>query len=342
MTMKVDPSVCALQLRSSCQRTEKILVIHQGALGDLILSFPALVSLKNERKASVALLCPSELGKMAHELNIVEAYFPLESARFATLFCESMTPFVKTFIGDYDTIILFSFSEAIEHYVKHNHPGKVYRIDPRPPVDEEIHIVPYLMRQLQTKRLLISPNIFCSFTSEATSISSGPDGNLPCQERVVVIHPGAGSATKRWPLENLVQVARIIRSEKLGEVVFMVGPAESDLVSILKSRSEDGFRVCEVSDLLYLMGLVRRARCLIGHDSGVTHLSAFIGTPTVAIFGPSNPKRWAPLGRATKILRGASDCTPCFEMEAVRCEDPQCLNGVSVNMVLDAVRKLAS
>ncbi|MEE9401651.1 MAG: hypothetical protein V3V47_00480, partial [Desulfobacteria bacterium] len=59
--------------------TKKILVIHQGALGDLVLNFPALVSLKHEKKASVALLCSSELGKTAHELNIVDAHFSLES-----------------------------------------------------------------------------------------------------------------------------------------------------------------------------------------------------------------------------------------------------------------------
>ena len=322
--------------------TKKILVIHQGALGDLVLSFPALVSLKHERKASVALLCSSDLGKTAHELNIVDAHFSLESARFSTLFCGEMTPLVRTFISDYDTVILISFSDAIEHHLRQNHAGEVHRISPRPPVDEETHVVVHLMRQLQAKRLLISPSISCSFPSKAMSISSGPDGGLPRQEHLIVMHPGAGSARKRWPVENFVQAATIIRRENIGEVVFLVGPAESDLAPALKSRSNGNFRVCEVSDPFYLMGLVRQARCLIGHDSGVTHLSAFMETPTVAIFGPSNPKRWSPVGPATRVLRGAVDCTPCFETDAVNCEDPKCLDGVSVNMVLDAVRDLAS
>lgn len=322
--------------------TKKILVIHQGALGDLVLSFPALLSLRHEAKACVALLCSSELGKMAHELNVVDAHFPVESARFSTLFCGEMTPLVETFISDYDTIILISFSDAIEYHLRQNHGGEVHRISPRPPVDEETHVVLHLMRQLRTRRLLISPGIFCSFPSKAMSISSGPDGSLPRQEPLVVMHPGAGSARKRWPVENFVQAAIIIRGENLGEVVFLVGPAESDLTPVVKSRSKEGFRVYEVSDPFYLMGLVRQARCLIGHDSGVTHLSAFMGTPTAAIFGPSNPKRWSPVGRATKVLRGATDCTPCFETDTVNCEDPKCLNGVSVNMVLDAVRELVS
>ncbi|MCK4728100.1 MAG: glycosyltransferase family 9 protein, partial [Desulfobacterales bacterium] len=160
------------------------------------------------------------------------------------------------------------------------------------------------------------------------------------EKNLIIMHPGAGSPRKRWPVENFVQVATIIRKMNLGEVVFVVGPAESDLAPFIKARPKGGFRVYEVCDLSHVMVLVQQARCFLGNDSGVTHLAAFMGTPTVAIFGPSSPKRWAPVGRATKVLRGAADCAPCFEMDGVNCKDPQCLSGVSVDMVLDAVREI--
>jgi ADP-heptose:LPS heptosyltransferase len=321
---------------------KKILIIHQGALGDLVLNFPALLSLKRETKASATLLCSDQLGTIARELNIVDARFSLESARFSTLFCGEMTPLVKTFISDYDIIVLISFSDAIEHHLRRNHDGEVHRISPRPPVDEETHVARHLMRQFQEKRLLTSSDICCSFPSNAMSISSGPDGSVPRREYLVVMHPGAGSARKRWPVENFVRAAEIISEKNFGEVAFLLGPAESDLAPVVNSRSNRGFRVYEISDPFSLMELMRQTKCLIGNDSGVTHLSAFRGIPTVAIFGPSNPKRWSPVGRATKVLRGAADCTSCFETDAANCEDPKCLNGVSVQMVLEAVRELAS
>jgi ADP-heptose:LPS heptosyltransferase len=322
--------------------TKKILVIHQGALGDLVLCFPALVSMKYEREASVTLLCSNELGKIARELNIADAYFSLESANFSTLFCSDMTPFVKAFISDHDMIILFSFSDAVEHHVRQNYSGEMHKISPRPPVDEETHVALHVMGQFLTKSILGNRDIIDLLPSNAMSISSGLHRIFPRRENIVVVHPGAGSTRKRWPIEKFVRLAEIIRGENIGEVVFLVGPAESNLAPAVNSGSKTGFRVHEFSDPLYLIDLVGQAMCLIGNDSGVTHLAAFIGTPTVAIFGPSNPKRWSPIGLTTKVLRGFSDCSPCFEVDTVNCEDPKCLNGVSVNMVLNAVTELAS
>jgi heptosyltransferase-3 len=314
---------------------EKILVIHQGALGDLVLSFPALVSLKQEKKASVALLCSSELGKIAYELNVVDAHFSLESARFCSLFYGDMTTVVKEFISDYDTIILISFSAAIEAHLRQNHGGKVHKISPRPPVEDETHVARYIIKQLKAKGLL-----------RGGVLSSGDhpvEQRQSLQERnLIIMHPGAGSARKRWPVENFVQVSAITGRMGLGKVVFLVGPAESGLARFIKDRPKEGYRVYEVYDLSDVMALVRQARCFVGNDSGVTHLAAFMGTPTVAIFGPSSAKRWSPLGRAITVLRGAADCAPCFEMDAVSCENPRCLNEVSVGMVLDAVRGITS
>lgn len=327
--------------KHASQVTKKILVIHQGALGDLVLSFGVLVSLKHEMKASLTLLCSSKLGKVAHELNVADAYFPLESARFSTLFCESMTPPVKIFISDYDIIILISFSDAIEQHIRHNHRGEVYRLSPRPPVGEEVHVASYLKTQLQLRNLLIHPDTFCISASTAIH-PPRPQWVLPRQKHLIVIHPGAGSVRKRWPVGNFVQAATIIRREGFGKVVLVLGPAESDLASVFKSISGEGVQVRKVADLSYVIGLLRRARCFIGNDSGVTHLSAFMGLPTVAIFGPSDPVRWSPIGHSTRVLRGSARCDPCFELEPFNCEEPRCLSGVSVNEVMDAVRALSS
>jgi heptosyltransferase-3 len=322
--------------------TRQILVIHQGSIGDLVLSFPALLSLRHDKNVSVGLLCSSGLGKIAYEQNLVDAYFSLESTRFVSLFHEEMTPSVKTFIDGYDTIILFSRSDGVEHHLRENHAGEVHRISPRPPVDEETHVALHLMRQFETKCLSMDPGTFRSIPPEAPSISPGLLQSSPRQNGLLIIHPGAGSPRKRWPVENFLQTARMIRELNCGEVAFVVGPAELDLAPVIKAESKGTFRVYEVDDLSHVMALLREARCFVGNDSGLTHVSAFVGTPTVAIFGPSCPKRWSPAGRATQVLRGATDCVPCFETVSVNCNDPKCLNEVSVNMVLDAVRKLVS
>jgi len=78
------------------------------------------------------------------------------------------------------------------------------------------------------------------------------------------------------------------------------------------------------SDITEFADLLRHAGGFIGNDSGATHLAAFLGLPVIAIFGPSDPDRWKPLGRAVKVLRAAVSCSPCFETNTKNCDKPDC------------------
>jgi len=311
---------------------EKILVIHQGALGDLVLSFPALISLKDEKKAFVCLLCKEELGKMAHKLGVVDAYFSLESAKLATLFSKEMMPFVKTFISEHTTLVLLSFSESMERHVRRNFSGKVFRISPRPPANDETHVADSLVRAFQEKGLIRNP----AGGSWYDKLAVGQGRREP-EEGSCLIHPGAGSSRKTLPLTFFVELAARLEMMNFGKMSFVIGPAELEMTSIIEARGFEFYGDC---DLLQLIPLLREATLFIGHDSGVTHLAAFMNTPAIAIFGPSNPKRWAPLGRAVKVLRGEVDCEPCFEIENANCDNPYCLDGVTLDRALEAIKAL--
>ena len=317
--------------------SEKILVIHQGALGDVILSFPAILALKQQKNACISLLCNHQIGKMAHELMVVDAHFSIESARFCSLFSKAISHDMKYFIDHYETVLYIGFSDEIADQVRQNHRWQTCQITPRPPAEEETHVAVHIMRQLQDKGLLgkIKMRAPSSCQPAVKQIQNQR------QERLLLIHPGAGSKRKRWSLKNFVEVADAITRMNSREAVFVIGPAESDLLPIVKNQVEGRFRVRQFEDLTEVMAFMKAANCFIGNDSGLTHLSAFMGVPTVAIFGPSSPNRWAPIGPATKVLRGKVDCAACFEVEKRNCEVPQCLNGVSVDMVVDAVKELA-
>ncbi len=318
----------------------KALIIHQGALGDLILSFPALLSFRNDAQVSVALWCAGGLGRLARELNIVDAHFSLESTLFSSVFCDEITSPAKAFINDYDTIILISFSDAIAYHLRQHHGGKVYQIAPRPPADEKTHVALHLMGQFCEKGLIRNRCSACSCLLKTTFVSSRFNKVTPIQERIVVMHPGAGSLRKRWLVENFLRTALEVENDSLGKVVFVLGPAESDLAPVIKEGPAGRFPVCEVSDVCSLPALLKQASCFVGHDSGVTHLAAFMGVPTVAIFGPSSVERWSPVGLATRVLRGSVECSPCFETNGANCNDPRCLTGVSMQMILEAVKEL--
>ncbi len=104
----------------------------------------------------------------------------------------------------------------------------------------------------------------------------------------VVIHPFSGSRGKNWPLTHYEGLASLI---KAAEVEWTAGPEEAlDGATRFESLGE-------------LASWISGARLYIGNDSGITHLAAAVGTPTVALFGPTDPARWAPRGENVSVLR---------------------------------------
>lgn len=116
-----------------------------------------------------------------------------------------------------------------------------------------------------------------------------------------VIHPFSGSARKNWPLERFRALA-----ERLPvQVRWCAGPEEA---------LENAVRFDDLYDLGCWLG---KARLYIGNDSGITHLAAAVGTPTVALFGPTDPRVWAPRGPCVTVIRGAEGSMASIAVEEV-------------------------
>ena len=113
--------------------------------------------------------------------------------------------------------------------------------------------------------------------------------DLWCQEsEEVLIQPGSGSPAKCWPWFTEL-------AAKLDSVRFILGPAEGDF--------RTPFPVLRNRPLRELTVELCRCRGYVGNDSGITHLAAYLGGPTVALFGPTDPALWGPIGRRVTVLR---------------------------------------
>jgi len=104
----------------------------------------------------------------------------------------------------------------------------------------------------------------------------------------IILHPGSGGAAKVWP--RFAELARA-----LPEATILLGPCDRSL------PTENP--VLENLSLESVAGQLRNCRVFIGNDSGITHIAAYWGTPTVALFGPTDPGIWGPLGRRVKVLQ---------------------------------------
>ena len=115
--------------------------------------------------------------------------------------------------------------------------------------------------------------------------------------RFVVIHPGAGSRTKRWPLERFLWLAAELGRD-FGPGLFVTGEAEVEIAAeIGHGRLPRRWKHAAEPELLALTGLLSACALYIGNDSGVTHLAAAAGAPVVALFRTEFEGAWRPEGR---------------------------------------------
>lgn len=150
----------------------------------------------------------------------------------------------------------------------------------------------------------------------------------------MILNPGAGWGAKRWPSERYGEVAKELASEGICSLV-NYGPGEEELAVAVEAASEGAARKisCSISELI---ALSRRARLLIGGDTGPMHLAAALKIPVVAIFGPTNPARNGPFGTRSIVLRSASSMT-----DHTRHREPeQGLLEITAGEVIAAARKL--
>src|SRR5262249_55615527 len=122
----------------------------------------------------------------------------------------------------------------------------------------------------------------------------------------VAIHPGSGSATKNWSADRYAEIVDTLgRRFGLASVVFG-GPADADALVVLHDRPSGSPPEVVDRPLLIVSALLKRAAAFLGNDSGLAHLAGQLGLPTLALFGPSDPVVWAPLGPRVWVLRSTS------------------------------------
>jgi ADP-heptose:LPS heptosyltransferase len=152
-------------------------------------------------------------------------------------------------------------------------------------------------------------------------------------QSLVLVHPGSGSVHKRFEPRRLALLIEQLWLRGMCPLV-LEGPADQNVVgNVLQFMSKPPLVLRDL-DLSQLAGVLAQVTFYIGHDSGVTHLSALLGVPTIALFGPTDPQRWAPHGSHVTILRG-SPCI-CESWETVKkCAEKPCLQ-VPIEEILTA------
>jgi len=156
-------------------------------------------------------------------------------------------------------------------------------------------------------------------------------------QRLFAFCPGAGSGeAKRWPLARFVSLAKRMAATLGGKMIFLGSPAERALGRMLDKLGKEGLvNFMGQTSLREAMALVDACELAVSNDSGLLHVADALGVPTVALFGPTNPKRTGPRSSASVVLRRPVECSPC---ELHECPiDHQCMDELTVDEVYAAL-----
>jgi len=120
--------------------------------------------------------------------------------------------------------------------------------------------------------------------------------NIDTGKKLVIVQPGSGGPNKCWHLDNFLAIAKQLGSGGI-EVVFLLGPAELDRFSKTTLKKISNVAKCLVDlSLMQVLGLLSCADAFLGNDSGITHLASMMGIKSFAVFGPTNPAVYGPIG----------------------------------------------
>lgn len=161
---------------------------------------------------------------------------------------------------------------------------------------------------------------------------------------LIAMHVPGGRQVKQWPPERFTAVADALIRERGATIVLTGSPEDAALVGRVRASLDPG-HVIDVSaglDLLTAAAVLEACDLMVTGDTGPMHIAAAVGTPIVAIFGPSDPARYAPRGPLDRVVRVDLPCSPCnrIRLPPARCTGriPDCLTSIPPHQVLDAAR----
>lgn len=311
----------------------RILIRSTNWLGDAVMMVPAVCALKRGRPdVRLTVLVPAKLADFWRVVPEVDEVISIE--RGNTVFSVA-----RKIAGRFDAAILFpnSIRSALEVYLA-GIPRRVGRVS---------KWRRRLLNQILEKPRAVQPPRHQGFDHlelaefAGADISSGLKINPPPREQTDVVRiglcPGAEyGPAKRWPTERFGAVAGII-ARRLGCQWVLFGTAKDKGFGeeIVQKVPGKCLNLIGKTSMQELIAELSECRLLLTNDTGTMHLAAYLGVPTVAIFGSTEPALTAPLGTNNRILRHHVECSPCFLRECPL--DFRCMQAVEVEEVVKAV-----
>lgn len=151
----------------------------------------------------------------------------------------------------------------------------------------------------------------------------------------VVLAPGARWPTKRWPVEHFQQLVRLLAARRPGlRLVLLGGPDDQDTARAIAAAAPAAcLDLAGRTSLPQMIEWIRRADAMVTNDTGPMHAAAALRKPTLALFGPTEPRRTGPYGQPANVLQVQLECVPCLRGDCRLAQPIECLRRLRPEMV---------
>ncbi len=319
-----------------------LLLIRPGAIGDAILTFHILKALREKySNPHLTFVSNANVLPLAIAFGLAEKVSDYGHVQWGELFSTTgiQTPAMREQLLHTDLAIcwLRDTDGLVERNLRKAGVGQVIVAPGRSAEGMHLHVVEYLAQTVGVSVGADLPawgtGIEClspqrsevervSILRPSEKSTTWPDQCIKTHNRTptqnlqkgdIAIHPGSGGAHKCWPAHSFAAVIEQLWNphrpyRHSHSVLLLAGPADQerlhDILNSIGYPPEPGMlKVLVAAPLLEVAQQLQQCRCYLGNDSGITHLAAMLGVPTVALFGPSDPTIWHPVGPSVRVIR---------------------------------------
>jgi len=276
----------------------KILVVRGGAIGDFILTLPAIAALRRQfPHAHLEVLGYPHIAQLALAGGVVDRVQPIEARGLAAFFARDgdLPEEMRDYFSEFDVIVsyLYDPDEIFQANVSRCSPAQFIQCPHRAADQERVHATNVYLKPLERLAIFDADPVPRLYISHQPSIINP-----------VALHPGSGSEKKNWPEAKWAELLQHLVNSTDLNLLMVGGEAEGERLERLAAVLPPArFNVASSLSLAELAQRLQVCTAFVGHDSGISHLAAALGLPCLVLWADTVEEVWRPQGERLVILR---------------------------------------
>jgi heptosyltransferase-3 len=251
------------------------------------------------------------------EGQYVDAIRSIEYAAMAGFFARggSLDPELCDYFAGFQQVISYLFDPDGIFAANLERAGVRHFLAAHVSFDDGSHAAAQLARPLESLALYLE-NPAAEISPAASHLAAATAFLAPANRPLFAIHPGSGSKRKNWPTDRWMTLIRALLDRRLA-LVIVGGEADTATLDALDASFPRSLLFARDLPLPRLAAILARCSFFLGHDSGISHLAAAVGTQSLLLFGPTDPHVWAPANPHVKILTAPDGDLAALPVDAV-------------------------